>query len=676
MHRNGSISLRLTVLAMALLFAPVLFGQEAGEEIIEMHGVDKLDTLLGFVAEMTGKTVVYDAAIRTNKVRIYGDKAEVPRKDLLRFVETILEMNGYIMTEAPGNVLRVIPSKGTGEPIALRVGREGELPDTAATVTQVVALKHADPAKVNALVKTMVTQGKGGVTTYDDLGTLFITDAAYKIKKILAVIDQIDKPAKKAEIETLKVTHASARELAKMLDTLMQRKAARERVGRKTVERAYIVADERSSSIIVMGLPEEIEDVRRILRTLDRPLAETEGVFHAYSLKNASAADLAKVLSDLYQKKAAAEKTGRPPSAVGRGPSIVPEPNTNSLLIIAPSDVYQEMAQLIEKLDVRRPQVLVELMLVELSPSQTTEWGLELAAAEMPEGGKHTGFAGTGFGLSNVSLNDDGIPVRVPLLGTGLFAGMFRGTTQIPAILRAWETAGEVEVLAVPRVLTNDNTEATISIGDQVPYQRTTVTDAATDITWEFVDASMELKITPHISEAEHLRLDLGIKVERFGAQLDATSPPPKSVRNADTKITIPNEHTVVIGGLTHTSARDTESRVPILHRIPILGHAFKKVTKVKSKTHLFIFITPHILREEAFGDLTDITNKVEIKMKGLKKKDWRREVGTWGVKGGEVQPGAVPEIMPLDVETTVEEEKDAGNAENAVEAGGEGDRR
>lgn len=665
------------VLAMVLLFAPALFGQEGGEEIIEMHGVDKIDTLLGFVDEMTGKNIVYDAAIKGNRVKIYGGKAEVPRKDLLRFVETILEMNGYIMTEAPGNVLRVIPGKGTGEPIALRVGREGELPNTATTVTQVVTLEHANPAKVSALVKTMVTTGKGGVAVYDDLRTLFITDAAYKVKKILDVIDQIDKPSPKAELETLKVTHASARELAKMLDTLMQRKAAREKVGRKTVERAYIVADERSSSIIVMGLREEIEDVKRVLERLDRPLAEKEGVFHAYQLKNAAATELAKVLSELYQKKAIAARTGGKPSVARQGsPSIVPEPNTNSLLIIAPPDIYQEMEQLIQKLDVRRPQVLIEVMLVEVSFDETTDWGIELATGDQPESGEYTGFAGTGFDLSTIALDDDLNLVRVPALGTGLFAGMFRGTTRIPVILRAWETAGDVEVLAVPRVLTNDNVEATIGIGDEVPYQITTVRDTGTDITWAFVQANMELKITPHISEADHLRLDLNFKVERFGVQLSGSSPPSKSVRNADTKITIPNENTVIIGGLTRTNIRDTETRVPILHRIPLIGRAFKKTKKVREKTHLFIFITPHILREEAFGDLTDISDKVEIKMKNIKKKDWRREAGTWGAKGSGTRAEGAPKITPLDIETTIKEEKNAGNAENTVEAGGEGDRR
>lgn len=667
------------VLAAALLLTPALLGQEipagGADDIIEMHGVDKLDTLLGFVDMMTGKTIVYDVALKANKVKIYG-KAEIPRKDLLRFVETILEMNGYTMTEAPGNVLRVIPRKGTGEPIALRVGRDGDLPNTSAMVTQVVTLEHADPAKVTALIKTMVTPGKGGVVMYDDLGTLFITDAGYKVKKILDVIDQIDRAAPKVEMETLKVTYASAVALAKMLDMLMQRKATREKTGRKSVERAYIVADERSSSIIVMGLREEIDDVKKVLASLDRPLAEKEGVFHSYQLKNASAEDLAKVLVELYQKKMMADKAGRPTALKGREPSIVPEPNTNSLLIIAASDVYQEIEQLIRKLDVRRPQVLIELMLVELSPNKTTEWGMELAAAEMPERGKLTGYAGTGFGLSNVVLNDDGIPVRIPLLGTGLFAGIFRGTTQIPVILRAWETTGDVEVLAVPRVLTNDNTEATISIGDEVPYQRTTIRQEATDVTWDFVQANMELKITPHISEAEHLRLDLSLKVERFGPQLDSSSPPPKSVRSVETKITIPDEHTVIIGGLTHTSTRNTENRVPILYKIPFIGRAFKKVTKVQIKTHLFIFITPHILREETFEDLTHISSEVEVKMKDIRKRDWRHEVGLWNGGKGKPEAEVSPKITPLDLKTIVKEEKYAGNAGNTVEAGGKRDRR
>lgn len=664
---------------LILLCGPSAAGQEAplpaggGEDIIEMHGVDKLDTLLGFVDMMTDKTIVYDASIKTNRVKIYG-KVEVARKNLLRFVETILEMNGYVMAEAPGNVLRVIPTKGTGEPIALRVGTEEELPESSAIVTQVLVLKHADPARVNALIRGMVSSSpKGGVTIYDDLGMLFITDAAYKVKKILGVIDQIDRPAPKVELETVRVKHAPVTELARTLDTLLQRKASREKAGRKSIERAYIVADERSSSVIILGLVKEIEDVKRVLENLDRPLAEEEGVFHTYQLKNQSAEDIAKVLAELYQKKAAAERTGKGAAARARErePSIVPEPNTNSLLIIAPPDVYLEMEQLILKLDVRRPQVLIELLLVELSLDRTTDVGVELATGDTPKKGVDTIFAGTGFGLSGIELGDDGIPVRTPRLGTGLFAGMFHGTTHIPVILRAWETVGNVEVLAVPRVLTNDNEEAMIKIGDQVPYQVTTHRETTTDITWAFSEANMTLKITPHISEAEHLRLDLDFQVDSFGAQLAAGSPPPKSTRQANTKITIPNEITVIIGGLTHTTVMDTDNRVPGLWRIPLIGRAFRRTTKVKAKTHLFIFITPHILREEAFGDLTDISSKVEIEMKDVKKMDWRDEVEVWGTK-----EGVPPRITPLEAETVIKEEKDAGDAGNAVEAGGKRNRR
>ena len=166
-------------LVTILLVTPALLGQgvPAGgpDDIIEMHGVDKLETLLDFVDRMTEKTIVYDAAMKTNKVKICGGKTEILRKHLLPFIETMLEMNGYTMTEAPGNVLRVIPSKGTGEPIVLRVGRDEDLPNTAAMITQVVTLKHADPIKVSTLIKPMVTPGKGGVAIYDTLATLFIT---------------------------------------------------------------------------------------------------------------------------------------------------------------------------------------------------------------------------------------------------------------------------------------------------------------------------------------------------------------------------------------------------------------------------------------------------------------------------------------------------------------------
>lgn len=686
------------VLIMFLSIGSAVFAQEEGgaeveageDDVIEMHGVDKLDTLLGFVQLMTDRIIVYDAGLKNNKVKIYGT-ARILRKNLIRFVETILEMNGYTMIDAPGNVLRVMQITGTGEPIALRIGREEDLPDSSATVTQVITLKYADTSKVNALVRGMVTAREGKVTMYDDLNVMFITDAAYKIKKILTVIDLIDKPKPKVILETVKIEHAPATELAKTLDNLMQRKATREKAGKKSINRAYIVADERSSSIIILGLEEEIADVKKVLATLDQPLEENKGVFHSYQLKNTSAVDLAKVLIDLYQKKAVAERgrKGVTSREQQRQPSIVPEPNSNSLLIIAPPDVYAEIEQLIETLDVRRPQVLIEVMLVEVTLDQTRDIGIELATGDEPKSGRDTIYAGTGFGLSSIAL-EDGKPVRIPSFsGTGLFAGVFRGTAHIPAILRAWETQGEVDVLSVPRVVTDDNSDAVISIGDEVPYQKQILQNQFRDITWGTARAQMELKITPHISEDDYLRLDLSFKVERFGAQPDVTAPPPKSTRNATTKVTIPNESTVIIGGLTRVSMRDTENRVPGLSRIPLLGRLFKRTVKVRTKTNLFIFITPHILRGEDFEDLKSVSNTAEVKMREVRGRDWRQEVGLWSPADGMksyVESEIPPEIIPLEVETVIgeekpvkteiKEEKDAGEPEDVFESDKKRDRR
>ena len=644
--------------------------KEEKEDIIEMHGVDKLETLLRFVDKMTDKVVVYDSSIRATKVKIFGT-ARIPKKDLLKFVETILAMNGATMVEAPGNILRVVPAREVTEPVQLYVGDEA-LPNSSATVTKVIKLEYANTGQVNTLVRGLITPQTGKVVIYDNLSMLFVTDSAYKLRKVMQIIQMIDVPAPKVQLETIQVKNAPVGEMARTLDTLMQRKAARERTGKKTIERAYIVADERSSSLIVLGLPEEIEEVRKVKDSLDLPVEEIGGMFHHYQLKNTSAADLAKVLVDLYQRKAVAERTRTPgakPTPQQQQPSIVPEPNTNSLLIIAPPDVYKEMEALIAKLDVRRPQVLIEAMLVELTVDNTQDLGFEFVTGDKPKEGTDTIVAGTGFGFSTLEFDEEFRPIRVPLLGTGLTAGMFHDENHIPVLLRAWETAGDVEVLAVPRVLTNDNADATISIGDEVPYQRTTVQNDIRDITWATATAMMELKITPHISEAAHLRLDLGFKLERFGAQPDLTAPPPKSTRNATMKITVPDKSSVVVGGLTHTTMTDSETRVPLLHRIPILGHLFKRSTKVRRKSHLFLFITPRILRpiegEDEFSNLKDISDTVEKKVKELKKKkEWKREEETWGGEDRpekESTPVEAPEVEPLPAETKIDEERIEG---------------
>ena len=257
--------------------------------------------------------------------------------------------------------------------------------------------------------------------------------------------------------------------------------------------------------------------------------------------------------------------------------------------------------------------------------------GVELATIDDPSDDSTRGFAATSFGLTQlvdedgnpITGDNPGIPVgRLPIPSNGIQTGLFRDNIfQIPALLSVLKTENDLRVLAMPRLLTNDNQQARFTVSQAFPVTEFTTTTGVVQQSFdEFEEAKTELKITPHISSANYLRLDIEQLIEVFtAAQIDPSVPPPKTTREITTSITIPNHQTVVIGGLRSHNYRETVNKVPILGDIPILGYLFKNTSRTVSLNHIYIFCTPHILKESDFKDLYKISydNKVELENLG-----------------------------------------------------------
>jgi general secretion pathway protein D len=445
--------------------------------------------------------------------------------------------------------------------------------------------------------------------------------------------------------------------------------------GQETLE---IVADQRTNSLIVVAEEHRLDEILKMIGELDTGEipAQTRGV-HIYRLKNTSASTVAEILNRVYQGMLGAQygfgyggyggygryggyggyggygyggysqyggaypgagRTGayasRTPyyglGGYGMGmtpgeipPTIVADDRNNAIVVAADYYKYQDLVKIIQKLDVRRPQVLLEVAFVELSGTNTLDLGVELATIGTP-GDAPRGFGATNFSLTQfVDTDGDLMPdQRIPLPAQGLFTGVYKQQIgNIPALLYALERKGKLNVLQVPTAVTSDNEIAELNVGDERPTSTFTSTDAGSDFrTFSgYEKAGLTVKITPHISEERYLRLETEVSVSGFGEDTgDPTLPPPKTSRELKVAVTVPNRHTIVLGGLVKSVDRESVGGVPILMDIPGIGALFRHTVDTKERSTLYVFITPRIFSDEEFHDYKRVSRRHQTEMEDL----------------------------------------------------------
>jgi general secretion pathway protein D len=376
-----------------------------------------------------------------------------------------------------------------------------------------------------------------------------------------------------------------------------------------------------------------------LIAKLDIPTPEGRGQIHVYYLAHANAEELAKVLSaqagELSRPPGSRETTGTTPRSTIRRPTtpttpptttpaaatspttvttpsgitITADKPTNSLVISAPPEAYATLKGIIEKLDVRRSQVLVESLIAEITFDKARALGVEWRIIDEPNGVQVIAQS-TGAGGSTATSALDALTAN-PLTPTpGLIIGALRNSItiggreifNIPAILRAFQGDSDVNILATPNLLTTDNEEAEIIIGEERPFLRSAqdtpiggVAGTSTVRTFEFRDTGITLRLTPQISQGKTVRLNLSQEITNFVSESE-TGAVTTTKRSAKTTVIVDDAQTIVIGGLIQENRNEAQTQVPCLGNLPVLGWAFRQTSERKRKTNLLIFITPHII--------------------------------------------------------------------------------
>ncbi len=550
--------------------------------------------------------------------------------------------------------------------------------DKTAMISTVIPLRYMDISRARQELGQLVnTRSGGAITNVSAVNALIVTDFAptvYAIYQILTVMDQ--KEARyQLQFEKIALKFAVADELQPILTDLIEgdtglggapavRQAAQGGGGGGggglQTPSPKIIPEPRTNSLVVYAVEDDMRKIKDLISKLDEEVKFVTPNIHRYQLKHAVAEDVQETLSEIIQGggsgggfssrpqrgQRGAGQGGGVGGAGGAGPvfqegeiQIVAEPHTNSLLIHASKTQYQWIEKLIADIDQRLPQVLIESAIVELSQSFTDIFAVELAFIDPRD---DTPFALTGFGRSRLSTIDDSGAVdpntspfpnaRLPgnLTSGGLTGGIFNSNGfQIPFLLQAIQTDSNANLLSMPSVLTNDNAGARIEVSQQQTTTTSNVsgTGIAQGGFGGFVDAPITLSISPHISSDDYLRLDLELNVESFTGterQIDTGNggtqivPSPKTKRTVTTQITVPNGSTIVIGGLRQTVDAETIDKVPILGDLPLVGWLFRSTGTQRMSTTLYLFVTPHILKDLKFEDIFSITYQKELEVRKL----------------------------------------------------------
>lgn len=576
---------------------------------IDFNNVD-IAVFIKFISEISGKNFVVDDRVK-GKVTIISPK-QVSVEEAYEIFESVLEVYGFTVIPS-GEILKIVPApEARTKSIETRMRKAADSPDDR-VVTRIIPLKYADPEEVKRLLAPLIPKNSV-ILAYSPTNTLVVTDVSSNIRRLMHILEVIDTAGIGREVTVIPLRYAYADKIVKLIESVF---TSPQRPPKPVSDREVkVVADERTNAVVILASESDTLKIKTLIEILDKDVPKGQEKIHIYYLENADAEELAKVLQELPTQEESAPQTGRPPLRRTQPPvtekvTITPDKATNSLIIRGDIDDYRALEEVIRKLDIPRSMVYIECLIMEVDVSKEFELGTEWSAfgGDLRDDGSFRGggggFGGGGFDKIPPIDPETGLPTK-PLprgFSLGIFETIKIGNLYFPnlaAIVNAYKKDKDVHILSTPQLLTTDNQEAKITVGKNIPYQtKEGRTDAEESFsTFEYKDVGISLKITPSISKDRLVRMNIS---QEF-SQLESTTDfrPTTLKRTLDTTVIVHDNNTVVIGGLIGDSFSKTEYRVPCLGDIPVAGWLFRSMAREGEKTNLFIFLTPHVIKNPA----------------------------------------------------------------------------
>lgn len=618
------------------------------DELVSLDFNDvELSVVVDTISRMTGFNFIYDDRVR-GRVTIVSPTMVTVEQAFAVF-ESVLKVKGFSLVLGPGDTYKIIPIRDVKESSIDTVKDDRPSRNRDRFVTRLVPLRFIDAEDITDTIKPLISK-EASLVAYAATNTIIVTDSESNIRRLLSILDAIDVESYRQELSVLKIEHADANTLGEQLSeiygaevasaaggaTAAQRRArARRRAGTEATATTAtpgpavrILTDERTNSLLILSSRQQLADIRGLVRKLDIPVRGT-GRIHVRYLRHANAEELAETLNALLSgQQGAAGGGGRtvPGGAaataqslrsvvtpLAEGVTVTADPATNALVIQASKEAFETLVQVIERLDVSRPQVLVEALIVEVDVTNSLSLGFN-AAYRLINGDTDllfsTGAAmltGPGAGLLAQAVRASSFEDPSDLFVQDDAVAVSNGQGNFSASITASENDGKVNIVSAPHILTSDNEEAEIRIGNNIPIV-TGRTEAATGgnnlsqaVNVERQDVGVTLRVTPQISEGDTLRLQIFQELTAVTDDIAAGNVEDVGVslrsRRVENTVVVNDGETVAIGGLISEQFDDAETKVPFLGDIPFLGWIFKQKSKSLQKVNLLVFLTPHIVR-------------------------------------------------------------------------------
>ena len=639
--------LRALLLLALLLAGPGARAQDADTVTLNFVNAD-IDAVVKAVGEISGRNFLVDPRVK-GTVNIVSARP-VPKALVYPTLLSALRMQGFAAIETDG-VVKIVPEADA----KTQAGPVQRGPVTASgdrIVTQVIALRYESAAQLVTVLRPLVSPNNS-IGAYIPNNAIIITDYADNVKRIDRIVASLDQPPS-GEPMLVHVKNASALDVVALVNRLLTENIGPPGAQVEAQQRVALVADPRSNSILIRAdNPARGARVRQLIEQLDTPARTGGNVFIVY-LKNADAEHVAETLRGLY----GGEQPGVPPAAVTAAGLAAPVPGAatattglaasaaatsplatsvtsrvqafaaggamiqadtanNALIIMAPEPVYNNLRAVIERLDTRRAQVFVEALIVEVSSDKAAEFGIQwqvLTGANRTQTNVQ-GIGGTNFGARGTGTNIIDASVNLGSVGQGLNLGIINGTINIPGLgiisnlgllVRALENDSTANILSTPTLLTLDNEEARIIVGQNVPFitgQYATTGTTATVQPFQTIerrDVGLVLRVRPQITEGGTVKLNLYQEVSRV--QDTSSAGPILSKRALESSVVVDDQQIVVLGGLIQDSLSDGSQKIPYAGDVPVLGSLFRYDNRTRQKTNLMIFLKPTIVRNASDG--------------------------------------------------------------------------
>src|SRR5450755_3127659 len=669
------------VSALSVLLMPVSLPAQApqraqppraqeGATITPNYKDADLSQIIQAVSEVTGKNFIIDPRVNA-KVTMLSATPMSPAAFYEAFL-SVLQVYGYVAVPA-GKVIKIIPNTDARQLPSI------DLPnDVSSTsdeiVTQIITMKNISAAQLVPLLRPLIPQ-QGHLAAYPAGNMLIISDRASNVSRIMKIIQRMDESGDEP-VDVIQLRNASATDLVRTVNQLSQGQAAE---GAGTAVK--VVADERTNSVLVSGEKSLRLKTKALIINLDTP-GLTGGDTQVRYLRYADAEKIADKLKGQATASAKAQAGPQPAAASGGGTSNVDasvtiwaDVPTNALIITAPPKIMKSLMAVIDKLDIRRAQVHVEALIVEVDVNKSSNLGVQWilygqgnntvpAAITNFPGSAGTGIVdlaaaalggtlGTRSATTSTTTATSGAASVASAIGTGatLAIGRFNPTsgTNFAAILQALRSDGESNIISTPSLITMNNEEAEVKVTQEIPlitgsYSNTTQSVGGTSSPFQTIqreEVGTILKVTPHINEGNSVQLKIEQEDSSPGAKLTDSADISTNKRSIKTTVLIEDGGIIVLGGLISDTVTESESRVPGLGAIPLIGNLFKSRSGTRQKKNLVVFIRPRIMRD---ADATESTS--EAKYNEVRRSQQNITNGHITLLPGEKQP-VIPAIPP-----------------------------